>query len=318
MGVTIGLIVFYGKELLQKKKPTLMTVLRPIGTTEIELNTSNMFMGFILYSRDKIPITFEKKWFTYYFRGVQKEGLFEVNNSINITAIPKPDIDLCDFEENQHYEECQNHVNSNNDLFIDEPNVLKAINCTSEMLKDYEGLSNETKNNIINDGICVDFKNIALSGSTNMNSTISKIKIEMYYNLTYYYDVPDHIENYLNFLPLTMIMFYQTITYSPDDFEHPFKKSIESVSYSFNKNTYHVLKAEIKAIHSITKTGLVFSSTDIRNETGLGIANFFTADNYYTYYGQRFQPLFDFTLNLNQELSTNIRNYKTNSFLFIL
>ena len=140
MGVTIGLIVFYGKELLQKKKPTLMTALRPIGTTEIEFNTSNMFMGFILYSRDKIPITFEKKWFTYYFRGVQKEGLFEVNNSINITGIPKPDIDLCDFKENQHYEECQNHVNSNNDLFIDEPNVLKAINCTSEMLKDYEGL----------------------------------------------------------------------------------------------------------------------------------------------------------------------------------
>ena len=64
MGVTIGLIIFYGKELLQKKKPTLMTALRPIGTTEIELNTLNMFMGFILYSRERIPITFEKKWFT--------------------------------------------------------------------------------------------------------------------------------------------------------------------------------------------------------------------------------------------------------------
>ena len=64
--VTIGLIVFYGRELFLRKKPTLMTATQHIGSSQIKLNRSNMFIGFVMFAGNKSAFNFERNKGVWY------------------------------------------------------------------------------------------------------------------------------------------------------------------------------------------------------------------------------------------------------------
>lgn len=329
MGITIGLMVHYGIELFNHKNPFLMSVIRPVGTTEVELNSSNMFIGFVMYSKNKTPLHFNSSyWLAYSFKGVTKDGMFDINNSINETdiivncTVPDFDISNCidpiDYQLNRTL--CDNKAKEIKEREkaleekLKDPTIILGVKCTLEMLKGFEGLSNETINLLISEGLCLDFRNLTLN-STNFNKTISRIKIDFFLNLHHSFGSPNYVEQYLSFLPISLIMFYQTNTYSPDNFENPFRKTLSSNTYVFYNLTYHILQAEITEINSITKSGLVFSSTDTKTETRLGFINYFyrqtTSNANDAPKFQFYRPIFDLTLNLNQEVTTNIREYTT-------
>ena len=80
--VTIGLIVFYGRELFLRKKPTLMTATQHIGSSQIKLNRSNMFIGFVMFAGNKSAFNFDVNWFLYSFK-IEKRNYIIKNNKSN-------------------------------------------------------------------------------------------------------------------------------------------------------------------------------------------------------------------------------------------
>lgn len=226
MGITIGFMNYHGRKLFNHKKPSLMSVIRPVGTTEVELNSSNMFIGFLMYSKYKTPLHFNTSyWLAYSFRGVAKDGMFDVDNSINETDIivnsTELDFDIVNCKEPEAYqlnkEHCDNKAKEKEERQkaaeekLKDPTIILGVKCTLEVLKGFEGLSNETINLLTSEGLCLDFRNMTLSGSTNFNNSITRIKIDFYINLHFYFGNPDYVDEYMSF-PISLIMFYQTNT----------------------------------------------------------------------------------------------------------
>ena len=294
--VTIGLIVFYGRELFLRKKPTLMTATQHIGSSQIKLNRSNMFIGFVMFAANKSAFNFDVNWFFYSFK-IEKQNDIIKNNKSN--------------EENEFFPTNNETIEENNTETSTDDIVLKGINCTMDMLANFEDITNETKTIIVEHGVCIDFNNENISASANFNNQLSRILVEMNYNLSLVFENPYVLEEYEKSFPLSLHIFYQSNIYDPENFEHPNKKTLGSTSLSFESSTLHQIQAEIKAINSITKTGFFFSSTESKKETALGLINVFDVESGMVFSGNGYGRLFDMRIALNQELNTNIREYKT-------